>query len=72
MPSPTTTNRAYPQPHGDNTLAEDVTRIAQSIQMIDTDITAQDQQHQSQASDVNKKLHHIRLNTLLNENLFVI
>ena len=72
MPNPSTTNRGYPQPHADNTLSHDVQRLSQAFDMIDSDITQSDNQHMSQAAQVNKKLHHIRLNTLLNENLFVI
>lgn len=72
MPQPTTNKRGYPQPHPDNTLMTDVSRIAQALEMIDQDIDAANNQHTAQTDEVNKRLHRVRLNTLLNENLFVI
>lgn len=68
MADPTTANRGYPQPHAENTLLHDVERLAQAFDMIDNDIT----QSNAATAQVNKKLHRVRLNTLLNENLFII
>ena len=72
MPTPATTHRAYPKPHSDNTLNVDVNRIAEALQMIDTDITDVENQQQTEIQQVQNKLHRIRLNTLLNENLFAV
>lgn len=72
MPTPTSHNRGYPQPHPDNTLVTDVARIKQAFEMVDQDITAIDNRQTSQSADLNDKLRKVRLNSLLNENLFVI
>ena len=72
MADPTTANRGYPQPHAENTLLHDVERLAQAFDMIDNDITQSNALNQKQAAQVNQKLHRVRLNTLLNENLFII
>lgn len=72
MADPTTPNRGYPQPHAENTLLHDVERLSQAFDMIDTDITQSNNQRATESAQVNQKLHRIRLNTLLNENLFLI
>jgi hypothetical protein len=72
MADPSTPNRGYPQPHAENTLLNDVQRLSQALAMIDTDITQTNDTQTSQSAQSDKKLHRIRLNTLLNENLFLI
>lgn len=61
MPHPKSPNRSYPQPHEDNTLIEDVQRIGQAIELIDRD-----------SQKCFDKLRRVRLNNLLNENIFMI
>ena len=72
MADPSTPNRGYPQPHAENTLLHDVQRLSQALGMIDSDINEANTTQTSQSAQVNQKLHRIRLNTLLNENLFLI
>jgi ribosome assembly protein YihI (activator of Der GTPase) len=68
MADPTTANRGYPQPHAENTLLHDVERLSQAFDMIDNDMALTS----NRATKIDKKLHRLRLNTLLNENLFII
>ncbi|MFT4927523.1 MAG: hypothetical protein ACI8WB_003634 [Phenylobacterium sp.] len=68
MADPTTANRVYPKPHPDNTLLNDVQRLSQAFDMIDADISAAE----AREAQVNERLRRVRLNTLLNENLFLV
>lgn len=61
MPHPQTLNRGYPQPHEDNTLIEDVHRIRQALELVDKD-----------TQESFDKLRRVRLNTLINEPIFMI
>lgn len=72
MPDITTTNQSYPRPHPDNTLQHDVTRISNAIEMIDQDMAQTQQQANVTEAKTDEKLRRVRLNTLLNENIFMI
>lgn len=72
MPDLNTPQRGYPLPHADNTLIHDVERLAQSLTMIDDDISQTNQTHDDHSAEVAKRFNHVRLNTLLNDNLFLI
>ena len=61
MPDLNTPKKGYPLPHADNTLIRDVQRLTTALTMIDTD-----------NDKVVQRLNHVRLNTLLNDNLFLI
>lgn len=67
-----TANRGYPQPHAENTLLHDVARLSQALDMIDSDVTQINTTQTQQSAKTDDKLRRLRLNTLLNENLFII
>lgn len=69
MPNVTTSNRAYPLPHPDNLLQQDVHTIIAALSAIDVDIEAQ-QQKLIQAEQKNtEQTRRIKINQLLGDQL---
>lgn len=57
----TETPRHYPLPHKDNVASQDVMRIRDAIQRIDTDITASEEKHAALQSQLKQHLFETRI-----------
>ncbi len=64
--------QAYPLPHSENLLQQDVTRIRDALVAIDADVWQQQQSEQAQQQVVTEHFRRIKLNNLLGESLLMI
>ena len=69
MPNATTLHRAYPLPHPDNLLQQDVHTIAAALSAIDADIEAQQQQLKKSQQQNTEYARRVKINQLLGDQL---
>lgn len=69
MPNLTTLNRAYPLPHPDNLLQQDVRAIVDALTAIDIDIQAQQQQLKQTEQHNQEYARRVKINQLLGDQL---